>query len=436
MPPFWETLMADVQPLDALLYNSQTIKTADVVTEPYDKITPAMQEAYYKRHPNNVVRIILGMEEPGDNETNNKYTRAGASFQEWRKQGVFVQAPERAIYAYEQTFELPRGKKHVRRALIARVRLSEFGEGKILPHEHTLSKPKQDRLNLLRATKAHFGQIFLLYKNDIDRTVLDSQTQPLFDFQDESGIHHRLRSITDKVHLKQLHDYFTPKTLYIADGHHRYETALAFRDEMRKSFPDAGPEAAHEFVMATLVDMDDPGLFILPTHRLVSNVAHFDEAKLLSQLKEWFAVAAEASLDSMFANMRKAQPGQHCFGLSLSADRYFSLTLDTKKDRTALFAKQPALWGNLDVAILHVLILERLLGIDETRLREESNVRYFREPETAARAVLNGKGQMAFYLNPTRVDEVRAVADARSRMPQKSTDFYPKLPTGLVVYPI
>jgi uncharacterized protein (DUF1015 family) len=428
--------MADVQPLDALLYNSQTTKPADVVTEPYDKITPAMQEAYYKRHPNNIVRIILGLEEPGDNETKNKYTRAAQFFQEWQKQGVLVRAPERAVYAYEQTFELPKGKLHTRRALIARVRLSEFGEGKILPHEHTLSKPKQDRLSLLRATKAHFGQIFLLYRNGIDRTVVDSRAQPLLEFQDENGIQHRLRSVTEATHLKQLHDYFTPKTLYIADGHHRYETALAFRDEMRKAFPDAGPEAAHEFVMATLVDMNDPGLFILPTHRLVSNVADLDEAKLLAQLKEWFSVEPEQSLDLMLTNMHKAKPGEHFLGLSLSADRHFLLKLNGKKDRSALFAKQPALWENLDVAILHVLILERLLGIDETRLREEANVRYFREPEMAARAVLNGKGQMAFYLNPTRVDEVRAVADARSRMPQKSTDFYPKLPTGLVVYPI
>ncbi|MSR64850.1 MAG: DUF1015 domain-containing protein [Verrucomicrobiae bacterium] len=428
--------MADVQPLDALLYNSQTIKPADVVTEPYDKITAAMQEAYYKRHPNNVVRIILGQEEPGDDETRNKYTRAAQFFQEWQKQGVLVRAPERAVYAYEQTFELPKGKQHTRRAWIARVRLSEFGEGKILPHERTLSKPKQDRLNLLRATKAHFGQIFLLYKNGINRTVVDSRTEPLLEFQDEHGIQHRLRAVTDATHLRQLRDYFLPKTLYIADGHHRYETALAFRDEMRKAFPDAGPEAAHEFVMATLVDMNDPGLFILPTHRLISNVAHFDEAKLLGQLEEWFSVEPEPSLDSMLANMRKSRPGERMFGLSFPADRYFSLKLDDRKSRSTFFARQPVLWENLDVAILHVLILERLLGIDETRLREEANIRYFREPETAARAVLNGKGQMAFYLNPTRVDEVRAVADARSRMPQKSTDFYPKLPAGLVVYPI
>lgn len=428
--------MAEVQPFKALLFNPETIKPADVVTEPYDKITPAMQDAYSKRHPNNVVRIILGREEEGDDETNNKYTRAARYFQEWKKQGVLVSAPERAIYTYEQTFEWPAGKKHIRRALIARVRLSEFGEGKVLPHEHTLSKPKADRLSLLRATKAHFGQIFLLYKNGLDQMALHAGARNVFEFHDENGIAHRLGSITDAVQLKTLHEHFAQKTLYIADGHHRYETALAFRDEQRKAFPDAGPEAAHEFVMATLVDMEDPGLFILPTHRLISGIANFDEAKFCMQLETWFALQPQPSLECLLQNLPRAAPGEHWFGVTFPSDTHLLLKLRPDKDRKAEFAKCPPLWANLDVAILHVLVIEKLLKVDETRLREESNVRYFREPEVAARHVLNHKGQIAFYLNPTRVDEVKAVADARSRMPQKSTDFYPKLPTGLVMYAI
>lgn len=428
--------MADVQPFSALLFNKATISIADVITEPYDKITPAMQEAYYRRHPNNIVRIILGREEPGDNETGNKYTRAAQFFQEWKKQGVFAPAPERAIYSYEQTFEWPKGRTHVRRALIARVRLSEFGDGKILPHEKTLSKPKADRLNLLRATHAHFGQIFLLYPGGQAATAMLSAAEAVFDFKDDNGIHHKLVAVTDPVQLKRLLEFFGPKTLYIADGHHRYETALAFRDEMRKSFPDAGPEAAHEFVMATLVDMEDPGLVILPTHRLIQNLDAFDEVRFFERLGEWFRVETAAGLDTLLTSMRQAPPGGHWFGLTLSPDRHFLLMLREDRDRTPIFSNQPVLWANLDVAILHVMILEPLLGIDETRLREESNVRYYREADVAARQVLNAKGQMVFYLNPTRVGEVRAVADARSRMPQKSTDFYPKLPTGLVGYPI
>jgi len=427
--------MAEVQPFVALLYNSKTIQLQDVITEPYDKITPAMQEAYYQRHPNNIVRIILGIEQQDDAESSNKYTRAAQCFQDWQKQGVLVRAPERAIYAYEQTFEHPKGTKHTRRGLIARVRLTDYGPNSVLPHEHTLSKPKEDRFRLLRATHAHFGQIFLLYKNGYDTKALATKAEPVFDFT-EAGIHHKLTAITDATTLKMLHGHFESRTLYIADGHHRFETALAFRDEQRKAFPDAGPEAAHEFVMATLVDMDDPGLVILPTHRLVSNVPGFDEERFLSQLSEWFAVEARPSLEAVLVEMRQAQPAEHWFGLTLPRDRHCVLKLDTAKDRSRLFRKQPLLWANLDVAILHVVVLEQLLNIDETRLREEVNVRYFREADLAARQVLNEKGQMAFYLNPTRVGEVKAVADARSRMPQKSTDFYPKLPTGLVIYPI
>jgi uncharacterized protein (DUF1015 family) len=428
--------MADVQPLAALLYNSQTIQLAEVVTEPYDKITPAMQEAYYKRHPHNIVRIILGLDQPGDTDATNKYSRAAQFFQDWQKQGVLVPAPERALYYYEQTFELPKGSKHTRRALIGRVRLTEYGPGAVLPHEHTLSKPKQDRMRLLNATRAHFGQIFLLHKGGVDNLTLAAKARPTFDFTDDNGIHHKLGAITDATLLKNLREQFAARTLYIADGHHRYETALAFREEQRKAFPDAGSEAAHEFVMATLVDMDDPGLFILPTHRLVSNVAGFDEQNFLHQLAEWFAVEPTRDLHALLAAMRKAEAGQHWFGLTLQGDRHWLLKLRADKDHAPMFANHPPLWATLDVAILHVLILERLLKIDESRLREEVNVRYYREPEVAARQVLNFNGQMVFYLNPTRVDEVKAVADARSRMPQKSTDFYPKLPTGLVIYPI
>jgi uncharacterized protein (DUF1015 family) len=428
--------MADVQPLAALLYNSKTIPLAEVITEPYDKITPAMQEAYYKRHPNNVVRIILGVEETDDTDASNKYTRAAQWFQDWQKQGILVRAADRAVYLYEQTFELPPSTKQTRRGLIARVRLGEYGPGQVLPHEHTLSKPKQDRARLLRATHAHFGQIFLLHEHGPGLKTLAAKAERVFEFQDDNRIGHKLGAVTDTGLLQKLHDQFEPTTLYIADGHHRYETALAFRDEQRKAFPDAGPDAAHEFVMATLIDLRDPGLFILPTHRVVTNLPGFDPQRFLAQLDEWFVAEPATGPDDVWARMRPGRPGEHWFGLTLPGNRHFLLKLRSEKDRAHIFANQPPLWQNLDVAILHVLILERLLNIDETRLREEANVRYYREAELAARQVLNLKGQMAFYLNPTRVDEVKAVADARSRMPQKSTDFYPKLPTGLVIYPI
>lgn len=435
--------MADFQPFQALTYNLDRLRQqpergaglADVLTEPYDKITPEMQAAYYARHDHNIVRVILGREEAGDAEQCNKYTRAEEFFRAWQRESFLVRRERPAIFAYEQTFRVG-GRELTRRALIGRVRLSRPEEGHILPHERTLSKPKADRLNLLRHARAHFGQIFLLYPGTgAELESARAAATSLAKFEDAYGIRHRLTAIEDGAGLKAVQQTLRPLKFYIADGHHRFETSLNYREEMRRQHPNAGPDAPFEFTMATLVAMDDPGLVVLPTHRLVHNIANFNADALRRSLAEWFELEPAASLDALQARMGQALADDHWFGLFLLGG-FTLLKLRRDLDRAPLFANQPPLWADLDVAILHTVILDRMLGINEEKLREESNLHYLREAAAGVENVHSGKGQAFLLLNPTPVRAVQAIADARSRMPQKSTDFYPKLPTGMTIYDV
>jgi uncharacterized protein (DUF1015 family) len=436
--------MADFQAFKALTYNLERLRArpqpgaglADVLTEPYDKISPAMQAAYYARHDDNIVRIILGREEAGDNDQSNKYTRAAGFLQKLQQDGALIRHERPAVFDYQQTFRV--GERTLtRRALIGRVRLSRPDEGKVLPHERTLSKPKADRLNLLRHTRAHFGQIFLLYPgNGGEFDAPRHGASPLAAWEDEYGIAHRLAVIDTTAALASIKQVLEPKTFYIADGHHRYETSLNYRDEMRQRYPHHSSDAPFNFTMATLVAMDDPGLVVLPTHRLVHGVAGFDPAALRSGLAAWFDLEPAVGLDALLARMAQADEDDHWLGMFLPPDGFTVLKLRLDRDRKPLFAGQPPLWDNLDVAILHTMVLDKLMGIDEARLREESNLHYLREAAPGVERVRAGEAQALFLLNPTPARSVQAVADARSRMPQKSTDFYPKLPTGMTIYDV
>jgi uncharacterized protein (DUF1015 family) len=422
--------MADIQPFRGVLYNTQQVKADEVLTQPYDKITPEMREKYLKLSPHNLVRIELGKEATGDTETNNKYTRARDLYQAWLREGILRRASRPALYYLEQSFAAPDGSgPRTRKALIARVRLHRWDEGVVLPHEHTLSKPKADRIALLRACGSQQGQIFMLYPRPQCAPLPTPKEAPALTATDDYGVVNKLWEITDVAAIKAAQESLREAKFYIADGHHRYETALAFRDECRAAADKPDPNAPYEFVMATLVDMSDPGLVVLPTHRTVANLSSFDAHQFRNQLAKSFAVEPQPSLEKLLAAMKG---GKHLVGMR-DATGFALLRPNNLDALRPLFAKKPPLWHTLDVAILHVGILEALLGIDEVRLREESNVTYWREPDKAAGLVQTGRAQLAFFLNPTDVQDVKAIADARSRMPQKSTDFYPKLLSGIVI---
>ena len=426
--------MAHIEPFRALRYDPARVPLSAVATQPYDKITPQMQERYYASSPYNLVRIILGKRNATDGPADNPYTRAANFLGQWRREGVLRQDPEPSIYRYSQQFALPDGKTAERHGFIALGRIEDYSNGVVFRHEQTLAKPKADRLDLLRATRAHFGQIFMLYSDPGQKieAALASDLAPTMELQDEYGVCHRVWRVSDPAILTRVQQEMADKKLIIADGHHRYETALTYRNERRASSGHA--PAAHDLVMMTFVNMDSPGLLILPTHRVVHGLESFSMDALRTRASEFFSIEeVDPSLDAKRATaiLREAA---HT-GTSLVA---------VAKDRAFLFSRPKAsaeVFGplsfrqqGLDVVHLHKCILERALSISPEAILNQQNVTYIRDAQEAIQLPRENRAQVSFLMNPVRMREVRDIAFAGEVLPQKSTDFYPKLLSGLTIY--
>lgn len=458
--------MTRIYPFRALRYDSTRVRIDDVVTQPYDKITPAMQDRYYARNPFNLVRIILGKHESGD-DGGNVYTRAASYLSQWRSAGVLRPDPEPSIYTYVQNFKAPStpsGAPYERRGFIALGQLEDYEAGIVFRHEQTLSGPKADRLNLLRATRAHCGQIFMLYSDpeqQIDRVLFPSSdtpdsidratpspvvAEPDADVTDEYGVQHRLWRIANPTIIHRVQEMMLNRKLIIADGHHRYETAMNYRNEQRAlAAGNAGshaadpfaPSAPHEAVMMTFVNMDAPGLVILPTHRIVFGLPDFDIAGFVEQSRRFFSVnVLRDRISAETATSLLASRGQGGTAL-LVATATADLVLEAREDSTDA---NPILAGlsprqrKLDVVQLHKILLEHVLGISEEAIRSQTNLRYVRDMAEALKEVRSGGANAAFLMNPVRMEQVRDIAFAGEVLPQKSTDFYPKLLSGLTIY--
>ena len=441
--------MARIYPFRAWRYNPSLVRPEDVVTQPYDKITPAMQQSYYQRSPKNLVRIILGLPELFDSAENNVYTRAAENFRDWRAESVLIQDNDPSIYAYSQRYEVPGspGVMQERRGFIALGELADYSQNIVFRHERTLAKPKSDRLNLLRATRAHFGQIFMLYSDPgqtAEKLLFSNPTNPDIEVTDEYGVLHRVWKIAEPGTINMLLSAMQDKKLIIADGHHRYETALQYSREhtdapstlahqrSTNSLPQpAFPEAA---TMMTFVNMDATGLTILPTHRIVHGLKAFDPAAFVKNATKYFDVQPVPGSDTEAILRQLAEAGK--LGASFVAvTRTGSHLLTAKK--TAIEARlqeQPERQRRLDVVQLHSVILEDLLGISQQDVLDQKNLRYLRDATEAMQQVRNGDADVAFLMNPVRLDQLREVAFAGDVMPQKSTDFYPKLLSGLAIY--
>jgi uncharacterized protein (DUF1015 family) len=431
--------MADVYPFRALRYDLQRVSPSQVVTQPYDKITPAMQQRYYAASPYNLVRIILGRREPEDNADNNVYTRAAADARHWRSQGIFRQDSAPSIYVYSQTFTAPSGSKLERRGFIALGRVEDYSAKVVFRHEQTLSKPKADRLDLLRATRAHYEQLFLLYEDsaEIDSLLTPApNAAPAIDVDDEDGVAHRVWQISDPGVIASVQKKMRDKKLVIADGHHRYETALNFRDECRTAAgASSDPQSPYEFVMLTFVDMKDPGLLVLPTHRVVHSLDSFSADEFQNSSSRFFAVdETDPALDAARATALLRDRGRAgTVLLAVTADRAFVLH-SPKPAGKHFFAGLSARQSALDVVQLHKCLLEGVLKLSEESIRNQQNLSYLRDASEALDQVRKGAANLAFLMNPCPVAQVRDVAFAGEVMPQKSTDFYPKLLSGLTAY--
>ena len=405
-----------------------------------------MQEGYYQRSPYNLVRIILGLPELFDAEGGeNVYTRAARDFTAWREQSVLVQERDPCIFAYSQRFRVP-GSDEVkeRRGFIALGKLHDYADQVVFRHEQTLSKPKSDRLNLLRATRAHFGQIFMLYSDPastVEKLLYDGSGPADAQVTDEYGVLHRVWRVSDPAVIRMLTSTMDDKKLIIADGHHRYETALNYSREhvpasARRTEHNASdlpqpafPEAA---VMMTFVNMDSDGLVILPTHRVVHGLPGFDPAAFAKAAEQYFSIEklADASAASYLETLCK-EKGTAFVAIS----RAGAMLLRSKAEAVAgLLAALPENQRQLDLTHLHTIILDKLLGLDAEKVREQTNIRYLRDAGEAVDQVKRGEADVTFLTNPVTMEQLREVAFAGSVMPQKSTDFYPKLLSGLTIY--
>jgi len=431
--------MAEILPFRALRYDSSQVKLEDVVTQPYDKITPEMQSRYYDLSPHNLVRIILGKSGDTDSDQFSVYTRAAEYLHDWRAAGILKQDAEPAFYLYAETFTVP-GTSDLseRRGIIVKGRLHDYADGVVYRHEQTLSKPRADRLNLLRATRAHFGQIFMLYSDpqaEVENLLAKtSEEDPAISLLDEYEVLHRVWPVTNPALVSALQQSFREKKLLIADGHHRYETALAYRNEQRAKGAAADPDAAHEFVMMTLVRMESPGLVILPTHRIIHGLPTFDREQMLEAAGRFFEVERiDLRAENRSATTMLGEAGANGTAF-VAVTRQGPYMLRAKKDavREALNGV-PHQQSQLDVVQLHKIMLERVLGISEEAVREQVNVKYERDAFEAISWVRQG-ANVAFLLNPVRIEQVSTIAFGGEVMPQKSTDFYPKLLSGLTIY--
>ncbi len=436
--------MPKVYPFKAVHYDAARVgDLSKVTTQPYDKINPSLQDEYYRRHERNAVRIILRKDEPG----RDRYQDAAATLEDWLRQGILVQDPRPAFYAYFQTYATPQGEK-VRKGLSAMVQIDEPGKGRVLPHEQTHTGPKVDRFNLLSAARTHTEQVFLVY-SDPEKAVnriLDEAAQrpPDLEARDDYGVLHRVWRVDDPARIEALQKVLGEKDCIIADGHHRYETSWNYRQEMaRRGVRPQGTES-HENVLATLINMDDE-LTIFGTHRLLYGVPGFDPKRLLESARAHFDVREypfgtggeeKAARARLLEDLLREGVSRPCFGVAAAGApaHYLLIVRDVRAAAAAVKEPKSEDWRSLDVNLLHTIVLDGMLGVGAAQLAAEKNVEFLRIADEAVDRVRGGgKYQVAFLVNPVKIDQIKRVVRNGERFPQKTTDFYPKLLTGLLM---
>ncbi|MEW6621407.1 MAG: DUF1015 domain-containing protein [bacterium] len=404
--------MAQISPFKGILYNQEKIQDLSlVVTPPYDVISEIQQERYYQKHPYNCIRLILGKDLPEDNEKNNKYTRAADYFHQWLYAEILKQDLTETIYPLIQRFSF-HNKNITRAGFITLMRLEEFGNS-VFPHEKTLSKPKQDRLNLMLATKANFCQVFGLYSDE--KGILDEylkvKEEPIVEIMDENEVSHQLVRLKDKTKIEEIKAIMQSKPIFIADGHHRYETAL-----------NAQKILGYNFIMIYLTKMEDEGLTILPTHRLVKINTH-------PSFSPFFEVEKVNTCNELLEKMEMMKESHYVFGMYAEGKNYLLILKDNEIMDKLIGDEKPEEYKKLDVSILQTVVINHILKITDI----EAHIGYTHNEKEAILLVDEGKYNLAFFLNPTRISQLKEMSLKHELMPQKSTYFYPKLLTGLVM---
>ena len=434
--------MANLKPFKGIRYNPEKVgDIATVISQPYDRVRHGLQKKYYALSDYNVTRMIKGKEFDGDHVGESVYTRAQAFLSKWLAEGVLAYEEKPALYVYHQEFLL-NGEQVTRKAMISALELARFEEGIVLPHEKTHDGPKMDRLNLTRTTEAYYGNIFILCpdaENKID-SILDVaiQRDPDVDVRElfEKDVRQKMWVVTDEAVLSAVQAEMEPKTgLIIADGHHRYETAIAYREEQRKKYPDAPANAGFNYLMVALVSMSNSGLTILPTHRLIFDYKAMTADEILAKAEEYFDIEKVDDRAVLESKMGAAIGQMGCFGLVTKTAHHF-LTLKSASVMETLAPARTEVWQTLDASILHKLLLEHILGISEETIDAKEGVEYLREPDLGYERVGKEDTAFLFIVNATRMEQITACTAADEKMPQKSTDFYPKVVSGLAIFDV
>lgn len=421
--------MAELRPIKSLLYDPVVVgDLSDVITPPYDVIYLPEQEVLRQRSPYSAIHIEL----PVDEEGQSRYERAARLLQEWQDRGVLVAQDEPALFVHAQEYELG-GERRTRTALLAGVRLEPWDAGVVLPHERTFRGPKQDRLELLRATAVAPSSVFSLYEQPeaVAQVLRDVTSREPIARPTEDDVIHRLWSVQDPAQIEAITDAMSTQQLYIADGHHRYETALAYRDERREADDDVDADMAYNYLAMSLVAFDDPGLVVLPTHRLVSGLSHETVNSLEQVLSRYFNVREVEEYERSEQGIACLMTDGEAYAFALYFDGRLLLVTGDESVAAHLPEDRSEAWRQLDLAALHELVLGKAFGVPPERLEE--HLKYTRDVAVMFEQVDRGEAQVACFVRPTDVQQLRAVADASDKMPQKSTYFYPKFPAGLVI---
>ena len=429
--------MAEIQPFAGISYDAGKAGSLErLICPPYDVLSPVEQEALYQRDPHNFVRIILNRSEAGDDEL-SPYRRAAECLNSWLVSGILREDREPALYEYRQEFTNPAdGTRHTRTGISCALKLEPYSAGVVLPHEETRTKAKEDRLRLMRATRSNPEPIFGLFEDSRDyvaRVLKVSLGEREPDLSAEvEGDNHFVRRITDSEAIRAIQGFLRESRVWIADGHHRYETALNYRNERMESEGDPPGDQPYDYILIVLTAFGDPGMVVLPTHRLVKNVSESKLEQLRLQLERYFEVL-DVPL-AVLAERMKGDPerGEHRFGVVL-ADSAWVIDLRDASVMDAAVEGHADVWKRLDVSILQALVLDRSLGIPAAELATTPDIGYTRDWGEAIEKVSSGEYQIAFMLNNPSAEEVRRVASAGDKMPPKSTFFYPKLWSGLVL---
>ena len=440
--------MATITPFKGIVYNlTKAGSISGLVCPPYDIISPAEQQELYRKNPHNVVRLEYGLESPGDTPEDNRYTRAAALLDEWFKTDVLRQSETPALYVYEMEYPLGSTTKKLR-GFICLVRIEDYDSGIVKPHETTLSGPKTDRLNLLRACKASFSQIFSIFSDpegNVSDVLAKFASRPDMEVKNSDGITHRVWTLSDQNDIEVIVREVADKPFFIADGHHRYDTALNYRNERRKSSGAFTGSEPYNYVAMYLARMEDPGLTILPAHRALFNLTDFHPRRFEDDLNLYFNIeridfdkkTEPKDLQTVLETMAHRADHSHVFGMRVKGEHsYYLLTLRNEADMDTLLPNKSAAYRRLDVSILHHLVIDKLLGIRMETHKLGLNIEYIKDAGEADKRVHDGAAEIVFFMNPTKVKEVKEIASAGERMPQKATYFYPKLLTGLVVHKI